>query len=232
MRETFLYKQKIIVIKQKNSKNIQKMFDIFFTSLEKYKNYLKFIKQEEGKNNNKNEDRKNNNLKILISENINKIEIKYKINQNNENYNNKNEDGIDDEIKYKKNVNDNKIKIFGETFVKNNKNKCYIINGKIKYNLNTYFYIKERKGKSNKKIKFKIKLVGIMNINNLEEMFSGCSSLESLPDISKWNTNNVTDMRALFYNCSSIQSLPDISKWNTNNVTNMNSLFYNCSSIN
>ena len=58
MRETFLYKRKIIVIKQKNSKNIQTINDIFCTSLEKYKNYLKFIKQEEGKNNNKNENRK------------------------------------------------------------------------------------------------------------------------------------------------------------------------------
>ena len=62
-------------------------------------------------------------------------------------------------------------------------------------------------------------------------MFSECRSLISLPDISKWNTNNVTDMCAMFYNCSSLKSLPDISKWNTNNVTNMTNMFYNCSSL-
>ena len=31
-------------------------------------------------------------------------------------------------------------------------------------------------------------------------------------DLSKWNTNNVKDMSYLFYNCSSLSSLPDISK--------------------
>ena len=52
-------------------------------------------------------------------------------------------------------------------------------------------------------------------------MFYNCSSLKSLPDISKWNTNKVIDMSDMFYNCSSLKSLPDISKWNTKNMTNM-----------
>ena len=74
----------------------------------------------------------------------------------------------------------------------------------------------------------------IMMIENEEiykhgGMFNNCSSLSSLPDISKWNTNNVTDMSYLFYNCSLLSSLPDISKWNTNNVIDMNCLFFNCS---
>jgi len=43
------------------------------------------------------------------------------------------------------------------------------------------------------------------------DMFNNCSLLESLPDISKWNTNNVTNMRDLFNNCSLLESLPDIS---------------------
>jgi len=46
-------------------------------------------------------------------------------------------------------------------------------------------------------------------------MLTACSSLSSLPDISKWNTNNVNDMKCMFYGCSSLSSLPDISKWNT-----------------
>ena len=58
----------------------------------------------------------------------------------------------------------------------------------------------------------------------MNSMFSGCSSLISLPDISKWNTNNVTNMYRLFYRCSSLSSLPDISKWNINNVKNMSEL--------
>ena len=43
-------------------------------------------------------------------------------------------------------------------------------------------------------------------------MFNGCISLESLPDISNWNTGNITHMNFLFNNCSSLISLPDISK--------------------
>ena len=43
-------------------------------------------------------------------------------------------------------------------------------------------------------------------------IFSGCSLLSSLPNISKWNTNKVTNMSCMFYGCSSLKSLPDISK--------------------
>ena len=57
-----------------------------------------------------------------------------------------------------------------------------------------------------------------INVTDMSYMFYGCSSLISLPDISKWNTNNVTDMNYMFYECSSLITLPDISKWNTNKV--------------
>ena len=50
------------------------------------------------------------------------------------------------------------------------------------------------------------------NVINMSELFSGCSSLSYLPDISKWNINNVTNISGLFYECSSLSSLPDISK--------------------
>ena len=59
-------------------------------------------------------------------------------------------------------------------------------------------------------------------------MFYGCSSLSSLPDISKWNTNNVNYMSNIFKGCSSLSSLPAISKWNTNNVKNIYHSFYGC----
>ena len=49
-------------------------------------------------------------------------------------------------------------------------------------------------------------------------MFYECSSLSSLPDISKWNTNNIKNMSLMFNECSSLSSLPDISKWNINKI--------------
>ena len=43
----------------------------------------------------------------------------------------------------------------------------------------------------------------------MSDMFKGCNSLISLPDISKWNTSNVNNMSNMFYGCNSIKSLPD-----------------------
>ena len=61
----------------------------------------------------------------------------------------------------------------------------------------------------------------------MSEIFEECSSLSSLPDISKWNTNNVIDMSWMFNDCSSLSSLPDISKWN-NYEKYKKSMFYGC----
>ena len=47
----------------------------------------------------------------------------------------------------------------------------------------------------------------------MKYLFSGCISLMSLPDISKWDTRKVTNMSYMFKNCSSLIKLPDISKW-------------------
>ena len=62
-------------------------------------------------------------------------------------------------------------------------------------------------------------------------MFYGCSSILSLPDISKWNINNVKNMSYMFNGCSSLICIPDISKWNTNNATNMSNMFSQCLNI-
>ena len=70
------------------------------------------------------------------------------------------------------------------------------------------------------------------NVTDMSCLFYGCISLYSLPDISKWDTKNVTDMCWMFRECISLESLPDISKWDTKKVTNMNSIFYNCCSLN
>ena len=62
-------------------------------------------------------------------------------------------------------------------------------------------------------------------------MFSECSSLSSLPNISEWDTNNVTNMSNMFSWCSSLSNLPGISKLNTNNVKNKNNMFNQCLNI-
>ena len=49
-------------------------------------------------------------------------------------------------------------------------------------------------------------------------MFCYCTSLISIPDISKWNTDNVIDMNFMFSHCSLLDNLPDISKRKIYNV--------------
>ena len=145
------------------------------------------------------------------------------------------------------------INIFGEKFVKNNRNNCKMIIDNKEYNIKEKFKIT-----NNNNDILNIKLKGIENIIDMSNMFKDCTSLltlsdisklninniidmsymfnnclllSSLPDISKWNTNNVTNMSYMFNNCKSLLSLPDISKWNTNNVTNMSYMFNNCESL-
>ena len=42
-------------------------------------------------------------------------------------------------------------------------------------------------------------------------MFCGCSSLQSIPDLSKLNTTNVKDMSQIFSYCTSLQTIPIIT---------------------
>ena len=45
------------------------------------------------------------------------------------------------------------------------------------------------------------------------------------------DTSNVTNISCMFYKCHSLNSLPDISKWNTSNANNMSSMLYECNSL-
>ena len=145
-----------------------------------------------------------------MNENISEISIIYDIN--------KKDESIERE--------ENKINILGSEFIKNNKNICKLIIDNKEYEINDKYNTK----KCNDNI-LKIKLKGINNITDMSNMFKKCSSLISLPDISKWNTSNVTNMSDIFYGCLSLKSLPDISRWNTSNVTNMSGMFYECLSL-
>jgi len=57
-------------------------------------------------------------------------------------------------------------------------------------------------------------------------MFNECSSLESLPDISKWNTSKIINMNNLFCKCLSLKRFPDISKWDLSNSINIVEIFF------
>ena len=146
------------------------------------------------------------------------------------------------------------IKIFGNNFVKNNKNNCFLlINGK-RNNLCEFLEIG---GKIRENEALKIKLIETNPITNMSYMFDKSNSLQSLsmfkldtreasdmsymfnecdelkmlPDISEWDTRNVTNMSHMFNKCNYLKSLPDISKWDTRNVTDMSYMFSCCHNL-
>ena len=144
---------------------------------------------------------------IYCNMNINEMNIIYKV--NNKNY----------------------IPIFGLDFVKKYKKKCKILylgkehefTNEIKLGILETFF--------NRPKTLEIKLIGIMNITNMNHMFSGCSTLFSIPDISNLNTTNVKYMNSMFRGCKSLSSLPDISKWNMSNVWDYADIFYGCENM-
>lgn len=68
------------------------------------------------------------------------------------------------------------------------------------------------------------------NITDMSYMFCDCTSLESIPDISKWDTSNVTNINALFRDCTSLVSL-DLHNLDFSSAIYCEGLFFNCSSL-
>ena len=69
------------------------------------------------------------------------------------------------------------------------------------------------------------------NIYAFTEMFFGCILLNSLPDLSKWDTSKVTDMSGMFTYCNSLTSFPGISNWDISNVKSLCGMFAHCLSL-
>ena len=206
-------------------KYINDIIKIIINNLDKYIilykyiiNSIKNMDNYESINNALNIDTKKliKNLNYILNEdNINK-----KINQILNIYNNmKNEITIIYKNKYRN------FRLFGEDFIKNNKEKCYLLINHRKFDLLEYFPLVSNEDK------IKIKLIEKKKITNMSYMFDDCGSLLSLPDISNWNITNVTNMRYMFFMCSSLLSLPDTLNWNVINVIDMEHMFYGCSSL-
>ena len=118
-----------------------------------------------------------------------------------------------------------RIRIFGDIFFENNRNKILIkINDKI-VKLKDPFLITEYKRE------IEITLFEINPIEDLSFLFHECIELVFLPNISEWNTSKVTNMSSMFFGCTSLKLLPDISKWDMTKVTKINQMFAECSSL-
>ena len=80
-------------------------------------------------------------------------------------------------------------RIFGENFVKRNKNKCKIVYNNKEYALKEFFKEIDDKCKSGIKIKFKLRI--FHNILNLSGMLFNCRDLLSMKDDPKVNKEQV-----------------------------------------
>ena len=222
------YDEEIKILKEENEKLKKECENKLIQYKEEYEQKIKELKEE------------NENKLKVYEEYKNEIEEKIK------------EKNSEMKIIYKINENEDSVKLFGLDFIDNNKTICKIVHEGKEYELKETFDIKDKKDKDVLEIKLKgslnhmnymfykctsllslpdISKLRTNNITNMSCMFNGCSSLISLPDISEWNTTNVTSMNCMFKGCSSLISLPDISKWNVSNVINMYCMFNGCSSL-
>ena len=132
-------------------------------------------------------------------------------------------------LKYKIPEKKEKLRLLGEIFVKNNcKNSLLFINGEKK--LLTEFYLGDFSEEQTKKGEIEIVLI-IKEMDDASHMFSGCTNLIYISDISKWNTSNIVDMNSMFKGCCSLEYIPDISNWDISNVKDIYSIFETCSSL-
>ena len=67
------------------------------------------------------------------------------------------------------------------------------------------------------------------NVENMENMFGGCSNLLSL-NLSNFNTSKVRDMGGMFLSCSNLLSL-DLSNFDTSSVIDMGYMFNECNKL-
>ena len=135
-------------------------------------------------------------------------------------------------------IKSHKVELFGEIFVNNNKEKCFLIINERIMELSRYIYLPEIIENYIIKIlifpiQLDVKLIKPKRkvVNDISFMFYGISTLLPSSDFSEFNTINITKMSYMFYNCLSLKQIPDISKFNTNNVNDMSYMFYNCSSL-
>ena len=146
-----------------------------------------------------------NKKKGLILETLSKLNqsekeeyLIYLINREEEEDDNEGNESDDDYLIEEEDI---KIRLFGEEFVKNNKDNCKIfINGKEEKI--TEFY----SNKSNEDI-IKVKLIFTKKISDLSHMFNGCFSLINLPtNMSKWDISNVNNINYMFNGCTELFS--------------------------
>ena len=75
-----------------------------------------------------------------------------------------------------------------------------------------------------------IDLRGVKSATTLRYMFKGCTNLQSVTFADDFDTSNIQNMEQVFSGCSSLTEV-DISSFNTSSVQTTHAMFYNCSHL-
>jgi len=75
-----------------------------------------------------------------------------------------------------------------------------------------------------------IDLRGVKSATTLKYMFKACTNLQSVTFADDFDTSNIQNMEQVFSGCSSLTEV-DISSFNTSSVQTTHAMFYNCSNL-
>ena len=113
--------------------------------------------------------------------------------------------------------------IFGEKYVKANKDNIeLIINGERSPLVDKYIL---KKGENN------IKMLIKNNILNLEYMFENCSTLKNIEDLKNLNTKEITNFSHIFSGCSSLSDITALKNWDVSKSNTFQFIFCGCCSL-
>ena len=134
-------------------------------------------------------------------------------------------------IKYKINRFEYKIKIFGSTFVKNNRDNCKIkVFDQIK-NLSEYLYLDDYENLFS--LENNDNYDNYDNLNDFEEYesydnFYDYEKYEEEIEIKLIILKDMKDISKMFKNCTTLLSINNLEILNTSEVNNMNHIFQGC----
>ena len=78
---------------------------------------------------------------------------------------------------------------------------------------------------------FDVSALNVSAAKNIHGMFEGCSSMENVAGLEKWDVSNVADMSYMFYGCNSLKDISALAGWNVSGVRNMSDMFGDCRAL-
>ena len=169
----------------------------------------------------------------------------------------KDEEKKENKVNYRNEINlkyfmksDGFCKLFGEQFVKNNKNNIELkINGVLNELIDG---CELKKGENNITLIVKNKLTDLSyffcashnlkdfselnyldtsDAKNLEYMFFSCKSLSDITPLKKWGVSHAINLKGMFFRCTSLSDITPLKDWNVSNCKIIESMFLLCSSL-